>query len=559
MGWFRNPFARSASAAPAPAPAVASAERSAPVMPRLKGVRVGRNYQAAGINRLTGSWNTQSFTADEIVDRQYRILVARSREQAETNDFAKKFMQLMRVNVIGSQGIMLQAKIRDPSGQIDTLASQSIEDAWAAWGSRGSCDVTGRLSWLMIQNLAIDSVCRDGEFIIVMHDGEGPGGLQLQMIDPLRLDVMLNRDMGTGNFIRFGIEFTPLGKAVAYHFLTTDANHDNTYGYGDRNYVRIPAERVIHEFLPERIGQKRGLPWMSVSLMRMKMLAGYEDASLVNARAGAAKMGVITKDENAEENDDDDELDIITDAEPGTIWRAPRGHHLEKFDLGYPQGEFADFRKACLRGISAGLGVAYNNLANDLEGVNFSSIRQGTLDERETYKALQTWMADVLSERVYDHWLMIQLVRGSLTVAGKPLKIERFEKYRAVTWQGRRWLWIDPEADMNAAVKGIDNRLASRGQIIREQGRDPEDVEAELREEEKANDTRALQRIAEIQAACDAANKKSPGLNLHWSQIVSINGSSTAPGAFMQAVGQAVAMADQNKTQAAKTDASPSK
>ncbi|MFL3666772.1 MAG: hypothetical protein ACJ06V_09365 [Verrucomicrobiota bacterium] len=30
-------------------------------------------------------------------------------------------------------------------------------------------------------------------------------------------------------------------------------------------------------------------------------------------------------------------------------------------------------------------------IANDLEGVNYSSIRAGLLDEREYYKAVQRW------------------------------------------------------------------------------------------------------------------------------------------------------------------------
>jgi len=48
-----------------------------------------------------------------------------------------------------------------------------------------------------------------------------------------------------------------------------------------------------------------------------------------------------------------------------------------------------------------------------------------------------------------------------------------------VTWQARRWQWIDPRADVQAAVEAKNNMLTSPGRIIREQGQDPQTVWAE--------------------------------------------------------------------------------
>lgn len=534
-----KPEAGVASAGAKPEVRVASTGKGISASTFAKARRAAqRNFQAGMIDRINGSWTTTALTADEIIDKNWRVLVARSREQMQANDYAKKFRTLIRSNVIGSNGIQLQAKVRDPNGDIDTLASQAIEDDWWKWGRRGNCDVTGKLSWLQVMNMALDSACSDGEFIAIMLDGEGPMGFSVQLIDPMRLDVDLKEELGNGKFIRHGIEFTPVGRPVAYYFTTLDEKSDTYWSFNGKKYQRVPAEDVIHEFLPEQIGQKRGLPWIATPLQRLKMLGGYEDAALVAARVGAAKMGVITPSEDAEPPEDDP--DIITDAEPGSFWVAPPGWKAEAFDLTYPSGEFAAFHKACLRGISAGLGVAYNNLANDLEGVNFSSIRQGTLDERETYKGLQSWVAEVFCDRIYGRWLRRRLLMGKLLVAGKPLKLEREEKYRAVTWQGRRWQWVDPQSEMEAAVKGVSNRFMSKTQVIMDQGRDPEEVEAELLAEEQAADARTMQRVLGLQRACEVANKAAPGLNLHWSQIITIGGAATAPGAYLQAVAQNV-------------------
>jgi lambda family phage portal protein len=133
-----------------------------------------------------------------------------------------------------------------------------------------------------------------------------------------------------------------------------------------------------------------------------------------------------------------------------------------------------------LRGFASGWGVAYNNLANDLEGVNFSSIRQGKLDERDNWKDLQEWLIEQLIEPVFEAWLPRQLLAGRIKVNGKPLKAERLDKYRNVSWQPRRWEWIDPRADMDAAERSVQNLIDSPSQVIRNQGRDPQTVWREL-------------------------------------------------------------------------------
>ncbi|MCI0539082.1 MAG: phage portal protein [Verrucomicrobiales bacterium] len=68
---------------------------------------------------------------------------------------------------------------------------------------------------------------------------------------------------------------------------------------------------------------------------------------------------------------------------PGQFETRPVGFEFQTFDPQHPTQAFPFFVKTFLRGIASGLGVSYNTLANELEGVNFSSIRAGVSDERE--------------------------------------------------------------------------------------------------------------------------------------------------------------------------------
>jgi lambda family phage portal protein len=132
-----------------------------------------------------------------------------------------------------------------------------------------------------------------------------------------------------------------------------------------------------------------------------------------------------------------------------------------------------------LRGVAAGLGVAYHNLANDLENVNYSSARIGELDERDSWKALQGFWCEHLNQPLYEDWLRMQVHHGHAALRSGAL-----EKYKCVYWQARRWAWVDPLKEVGAAIEGIQARITSRTRVAAENGVDLEDVADEIAAEE---------------------------------------------------------------------------
>ncbi|WP_322009233.1 phage portal protein [Paraburkholderia sp. J12] len=451
-----------------------------------RAVRSAYAFQAADTGRLNGNWTALAIPADWIITRNLRPLVARSREQCMNNDYAKAFLRLCRQNVVGPNGVVLKTAVRKPRGGMDEETNRALKDAWEDWGHKKNASVTGKRSWKAIQRQCVQSAAQDGEFFvrIVMGADAGPWGFALQVIDPLRIPIDYNVDKyNAKNFIRHGIEFTQYGRPVAYHLTTVD-DGEAEYQYGGVGYIRIPADEMIHGYLEDLVGQKRGLPWMATALFRMRHMQGFEDAAIINARVGASKMGFVQWAEGRGPDWDDEESEsaLQIDAEPGTFPVLPDGAELKEFLPQYPTGEFLPTYKTLLRGATAGMGVAYNNLANDLEGVNFSSIRQGTLDEREHWKELQEWLIEDLIQPVFEAWLKYSLLKGRIVSAnGTPLSAALYSKLqKGCGWQPRRWQWIDPTADVDAAVNSKNALLKSPGEIIREWGGDPVEVWAEF-------------------------------------------------------------------------------
>ncbi len=442
----------------------------------------GKRSFAAGVtDRLTASFQGSHLSINEELRRSLIKMQMRSRELCENNDYAKKFLHMMVANVIGNQGIKLQCQFVDNNGKPDLNDQAFVEKHWQKWASRDNCSIDGKLSWLEIQELIVRTLARDGEVLIqkIISKNNGIYGLKLRVLECDHLDITHNAQLKNGKRIVMGIELDANDKPLAY-WLSNSHPGDNSGGiYKTRQ--RIAAENIIHLYKTDRPGQLRGVPMMHSSIRRLNMLGGYEEAELVAARVGASKMGFYTNadgdsytaddaDPNAQEYD---EGELVQEATPGTFEQLPDGVSFQTFDPQHPTAAFPDFNKSMLRGASSGLNVAYNTLANDLEGVNFSSIRSGVLEEREQWRQIQNWLADVVHNDIYKTWLSHNFYLGVFKVLPLAKLATKFSEHR---WQPRGFNWVDPLKDIKASGEEYALGTTSLSEIAASKGKDLNDI-----------------------------------------------------------------------------------
>lgn len=464
-----------------------------------------RSYAAAAVDRLTADLVSVNTTAGSELRRALALMRARSRDLERNNDYARRFFGLLQDNVVGSAGVKLQMDVRTARGRPDDVANRRIEEAWRRWQRVGSCTVDGRLSWCDAQRLFIRSVARDGEAFVrhvVGRGAENPFNYALQFVESDHLDEnnCQSAKGGTGE-IYMSVELNEWGRPVAYHVTPYHPGDDSFRGRSYGQAVRVPAREMIHGFLCERITQTRGAPWIVSALVRLAHLERYEEAEVVAARLGASKMGFYyteTGDEYQGDEDEDDEGGPqLLEFEPGIFEELPDGTKFEGFDPQHPNSAFDSFVKSVLRGVASGLNVSYNSLANDLEGVNYSSIRHGALTERDTWRALQTWTIEHFHEQVFRRWLPNAILTGEVN-----LRMGDLNRYLdGVRWRPRGWQWVDPLKEVTAHEKAIANRLNSRSRIVAEQGGDFDEILADVARENEAAAT----------AGVDLATGKSEG------------------------------------------------
>lgn len=451
---------------------VGLARRSA--APRTAGRRV---FAAARVNRLSLDWLSGLASGESDAQVDLRTLRGRSRTLMRDTPEGKRYAGLFEENVIGPHGIVLVPRVRDARGEFDRAVNDAIRTSWERWGEPESCTVDGRLSWLGVQHLIARSEPTDGEYLVRLVTGAPNAfGFAVQVLDPdqLDLDYTVER-LATGGRIVQGVELDRTGRAIAYHIWD---GHPGDATKGVRR--RIPAEEIIHDFEPLRVGAKRGIPRLHAGLDAVYMLGGYQESELVASRTGAANPGFFEQEPDAAGDDETEPAELPLNVEPGTYNRLPPGYKFVAHDTDHPSTAFDPFVRSINHRIAMAGQVSYMSLSGDLSDTSYSSGRIGLLAERDRYRLLQGRYAMHLHRRVYRAWLRAALLTGAL-----PLPVADVARYEAVAWRPRGFPWIDPLKDIDAFEREVKLGLTSRTAGANERGRDFEETLAELDREQQ--------------------------------------------------------------------------
>lgn len=460
-----------------------------------------KRFFSAGESANFLGWDVQNVSADTAIYANLNKVKARCRDLARNNDYVRNAINVIISNVVGPEGFSLQCKLRQGDAP-DKAFNRAIERLWAQAGElKNGPTVCGKLTRVDKARLWWRTLMVDGEVIEILHPGHRGNKFRYatQLIDSARLDWQKNEQLANGNSIKMGVEVDPLGKPVAYWFL----NHDSTetfwgYGRSKKEHTRIPAARVRHTFTPEAVGQTRGVPQIASPAIRAHMLQRFEEAVVVGARVAASKVGFFKPNEDyAGESmgDDGEEYEVQASYEPGSFDMLPPGVDVETFDPNTPPVGVGEFTKSMLRGVASGIpGADYVSMASDLEGVNFSSIRAGQLEQRSIYKAMQQFYINHAQGPEFEDWLGIQQFNPGVKIdLVKLAALIESENFRFI---GRGWQWVDPLKEVKAYGEAIALRLTSRRRIVAENlGEDFGELLEEIAEDEAAMAALGLQAI----------------------------------------------------------------
>lgn len=444
-------------------------------------------FGAAKPGRLTADWNRVPRSADQQLQMDLRFLRARAREQRINSPIAAKFTQMLRTNLVGPHGIRTAFKVeklrqRDEE-VLDDNVNDALDKAWRKWQRKEYCTVHGKYTFADVCRMAADGLGGEGDFIVrkvYVSKKDNPFGFSLQLINADQLDDNLNQ-MGsaTANQIRMGVEVNQYQRALFYHIFP---GNPYEFGFGRGERQKVPADQLYHVHIPRFVGQTRGYPLLAPVMWDMKMLDGYFEAELVAARIGATIIAAIEQDNQIEYAGDGEARDGSTkvDIGYGTALQLGPGQKLNNASPEHPSTAFSPFVERSLRLIASGLGVAYFELGNDHAGINFSSGRLGIIEQRDFYMELQQVLVDTLVRPCYEDWTKSALLNGALDL---PFDPDRYTDQDAVEFIPRRWTWLDPLKDVQAAVDEVQNGFSTHDEKLHQHGKDWRKVYRQLKVE----------------------------------------------------------------------------
>ena len=424
-----------------------------------------RKYAAAATSRFTNDWVTEQGSINKEIKQAHKNLLSRARDLAKNNDYVRGYLKRCVTNIVGPDGFKLQSRALLPSGEPDEVSNIAIESAFDEWAKRQNCTIHKTLSWIEVQKLLVTQLKRDGNILlrkVVGKSAQNSFGFALELLEIDLLDTDKNEQLKGGNAIVLGIEFNNWKQPVAYYFKSNtaaDEASNSFYSVSKQTVKRVPAEEIIHHFTRDHSNQLLGVTALAQSMLTFHDLQGYDQAAIINARAGASKMGFLENQPNQmptpyEGDGKDENGNILASFAAGEVEDIGNKHFVG-WDPAYPNGEYGVFVKAILRRMATGLGVAYANWVGDLEAVNFSSMRSGLLDERDNWKDDQSSFREGVLIPIFDAWLKYAMLTGQLDIP-----YAEYNRVNKPEFIGRWWPWVDPRADAEAKKLMIDNNMA---------------------------------------------------------------------------------------------------
>jgi lambda family phage portal protein len=472
-------------------------------------------YQASdNFSQELASWRPWLASPDAELLYERDTITARIRDLVRNNGWASSAVTRELDNVIGS-GLRLSSK---PDWRRLGLSeewahefSAQVEGMWRGFADDPNfyCDASRHFRMSGLFGLAYRHYLKDGDALGVLlwlPDRPSEWATAVQIVHPDRLSNP-NGQADT-DLLRGGVQLDFNGAAVGYHIRKRHPyDIADTSGQGFVwEYVQRETEWgrpiVAHHYDKDAAGQTRGIGRLTPILERLKMLDKYDkvelQAAVLNAIFSAFiespldhefAEGIIGGDSLGKYQDERTTFHKDRNITLGGV-RIPILFPGEKVGFqaaARPNTAFAEFERAALRNISAGLGtVSYEQLSGDWSQTNYSSARASLLEIWKSLSSRRSEFGMRFATPIFVAQLEEAIETGRIEIpAGAPSFQQARAAYAKCSWIGPGRGWVDPLKEKQAAVMGIAAGLSTLEAECAEQGLDYEEVQAQIAREIK--------------------------------------------------------------------------
>lgn len=422
-----------------------------------------KNYDAGNGNRHNAGWRATNDSA-EMTDRFSRESVrARARDLERNSDLMNSLIWARKRNVIGS-GFQLQARTED-----EELNTQ-LEKLWRKWCKARNCDVTGTQSLNQLLRMAVVRKQIDGGILFLKrYTKEGMIPFSLQMIEVDELDTLQVAPKNAGNRVVGGIEYNTYNRPMGYWIRQYQID-----GFSVEKPIYVKADDVIFYYSKRRPSQIREMSDVAHTLPRIRDTNEFITAVSIKQRIEACLAvfikkvlpnGTVAGRSIAPDHKVEYEGKRLA---PGMIQELNIGDDVEVVNPTGQSADAASFVKLHQKMIGAGQGLSYEATSRDLSEVNYSSARQGAIEDELTFVEEEEQIIALLDE-IYETFMISCVLSGLVSI---PDFWERKEEFFLHEWIKMPKRWIDPLKEANATKTALCSGIKTFKQVAAENGAD---------------------------------------------------------------------------------------
>ncbi|MGG1392319.1 phage portal protein [Brevibacillus brevis] len=477
---------------------------------KLSALRKATNsgYSNSGASRRKNSmkgWNSDSKSPQEDIGQNLAVLRERSRDLYMGGGLATGAIKKNQSNIVGS-GLTLKCQLNYRLLGITAEQAKEWEDRtefeFNLWAS-SKIDNTGLNDFYDAQRIMLTGWLLNGDSLAVMKYADAaerlnPYRMRLHLIEGDRLNnpnhtqgyspILTTEgfslseyvELSDGRAIRNGIETDPNGKVIAYWISNKHPNSTIPQGHITQ-WARVEAQNsvsglpnVLFVMDAERAEQYRGVPYLAPVIEQVKQMDRYAEAEIAAAIINSFFAAFITRKEGAKNElpftnpiPESEQLKLSPEERlssyelgPGTINMLAEGEEVTFGDPTHPNAGFDSFTKVMAQLAGAALDMPYEVLLSVFNS-SYSASRAALLQAWRSFRDRRDWFSHDFCQPVYETWLFEAVATGRIKAPGFFNDPVMRKLWGQAIWIGPSPGQIDPEKEVDAAVKRINNGFST--------------------------------------------------------------------------------------------------
>ena len=439
------------------------------------------NYGANATKKAVIGWTHGGGSHREDIEEHISTLRQRSRDlYCGGSTLATGAVKRLRTNAVGT-GLHLKSTINEEILGITSEEARKLEETiereFAHWANSTNCDIERIDNFYQLQQLALLNALLSGDSFALMTTTKRTGSIYDLRIELVEADRVSTPDNETINpLFCEGVEKNANGEVVAYHI-----SKFHPLSFQDREpreWVRVKAfgektgrRNIIHVMNRERIGQVRGVPFLSPVIETIKQLGRYTEAEVLAAVINGLFTVFIEKESASDDVpfgeavpedmqvDSEDEGSI--ELAPGAVIDLGEGEKANMVNPGRPNPNFDPFVMAVIKQIGAALEIPYELLIMAFSN-NYSASRAAILEFFKVIKMYRAWFVTDFCQPIYEEWLCEAVAKGRINAPGFFNDPIIKDAYCSAEWNGPSAGQLDPKKEVEAAELRVQGGFSTR-------------------------------------------------------------------------------------------------